>query len=312
MGKGNEHKKHHYVPQCYLNQFGHSNGKEKHEKFFLNVFNKNKSKYYSNAVDNICLIDNFYKISNEYLKNCSASNLNELSIEVDYFAKNVEFNLGKILIELEERKKDCVKNKLQTFPMPLNDKFLLAQQIVIQFLRHPKIRQWNNNLIDESIPKMIRLMQQGLAIEKNDPEIAKLEIKYTYDRIVSHAKHTFMNYELIDKFASDIAANLWTFLHSPQNEICTSDNPVVCIQHYPNERPFNCGLNQKGVKIFFALSPSLLLIIMDKNESSGVDCKFGIVNDFGLNLFNNALYSQSEYIFNYNNNFEFFNLNNNG
>lgn len=307
MGKGEEHKKHHYVPQCYLNQFGHSNGKEKHEKFFLNVFNKNKSKSYSNAVDNICLIDNFYKISNEYLKNCSVSKLSELSIEVDYFAKHVESNLGKILTELEERKKDCVKNKLQSFPMPLNDKFLLAQQIVIQFLRHPKMRLWDNDFNDEIIPKMIRLMQQGLAIERNNPDIAKLNIKCTYDEVVSHATHLFMNEELIDKFATDIAANLWTFLHSPQNDFCTSDNPVVCIQHYPNERPFNCGLNQKGVKIFFALSPSLLLLIMDKNESSGVDCRFGLVNDFGLNLFNNSLYSQSEYIFNYNNNFDFFN-----
>ncbi len=155
-------------------------------------------------------------------------------------------------------------------------------------------------------------MQYGLAIEMNNPEIAKLDIKYDYDRVVSHAKHSFMNKELIDKFASDMAENLWTFLHSPQNDFCTSDNPVVCLQDYPNERPLNCGLNQKGVKIFYALSPSLLLLIMDKNESSGVDCKFGLINDFGLKLFNNGLYSQSEYIFNYNNNFEFFIKNNNG
>lgn len=312
MGKGIEHKRHHYVPRCYLNQFGHSNGKEKHEKYFLYVFNKNKSKSYSYAVDKICQNDEFYKISNEYLKNCSASKLNELSIEVDYFDKNVESNLGKILVELEERKQDCVKNKLQTFPILLNDKFLIAQQIVIQFLRLPKMRLWDNNFNDELIPKMIRLMQYGLAIEMNNPEIAKLDIKYDYDRVVSHAKHSFMNYELINKFASDMATNLWTFLYSPQNDFCTSDNPVVCLQDYPNERPLNCGLNQKGVKIFYALSPSLLLLIMDKNESSGIDCKFGFVSDFCLNLFNKGLYSQSEYIFNYNNNFDFFIINNNG
>lgn len=312
MGNDNEHKKHHYVPQCYLNQFGHSNGKEKHEKYFLYVFNKNIQKSYYNAVDNICRLDYFYKISDEYLKNCSASELNELSIEVDYFDKNVESNLGKILIELEERKNDCVKHKLQTFPMLFNDKFLIAQQIVIQFLRLPKMRLWDNNFNDELIPKMIRLMQYGLAIEMNNPEIAKLDIKYDYDRVVSHAKHSFMNYELINKFASDMATNLWTFLYSPQNDFCTSDNPVVCLQDYPNERPLNCGLNQKGVKIFYALSPSLLLLIMDKNESSGIDCKFGFVSDFCLDLFNKGLYSQSEYIFNYNNNFDFFIINNNG
>ena len=44
----------------------------------------------------------------------------------------------------------------------------------------------------------------------------------------------------------------------------TSDNPIVCIQQLPDERPFDLGLNQKGAIKYFALSPDLLLIMMDE------------------------------------------------
>ena len=145
-----------------------------------------------------------------------------------------------------------------------NDKYLLAEQIVIQFLRHPKMRKYDLALFDEVCPKMIRLFQQGLATELNDPNIAELNIGIKKDDVVLHATQSYLNDEIVSRFAKDLSHNLWTFVYSSEKRFMTSDNPIVCIQQLPDERPFDLGLNQKGAIKDFALSPDLLLIVMDE------------------------------------------------
>ena len=111
MSKYEEHKRHHYVPQIYLRQFAHSNGKLKNPKYFLNVCNRRTSKPFPRNVEYVCQIPYFYKISDEYLSDNQHENLNALSLEIDYFAENVETNLSLILKEICSRKADCVQRK---------------------------------------------------------------------------------------------------------------------------------------------------------------------------------------------------------
>ena len=299
MSKREEHKKHHFVPQTYLRQFAHSNGKEKNPTYYIYGCNRKAHKPFTMNVENICQIPYFYKISDEYLSQNPENGLNPLSLELDYFANYVETNLTQILEEINSRKEDCVQRRANSFPMLDNDKYLLAEQVVIQFLRHPNMREYDVSFVDELYPKMIRLFQQGLARELNMPDIAKLKIGYKKDDVVLHAKHSYLNDNIVSSFAKHLSNNLWSFVYSPDKRFMTSDNPVVCIQQFHNERPFDLGLNQKGAIKFFALSPDLLLIMMDENITQGIDCKFGIATDICISTYHDALYSQSNEVYSY-------------
>lgn len=299
MSKREEHKKHHYVPQTYLRQFAHSNGKQNNPTYFLNVYNRQASKSFPKNVEDVCQLPYFYKISDEYISDNPYENLNALSLEVDYFAEYVESNLTSILTEIDCRKEDCVQRNLNLFPMVENDKYLLAEQIVIQFLRHPKMREYDLAFFDDYSHKMLRLFQQGLAIELNNPGIAELNLGIKKDDAVLHAKHSYLNEDIVSTFTKNLSDNLWTFVYSPEKRFMTSDNPIVCIQQLPDERPFNLGLNQKGSIKFYALSPDLLLIVMDETLTSGIDCKFGIATEKCLTTFHNALRCQSNEIYSY-------------
>lgn len=299
MNKGESHKNHHYVPRIYLRQFAHSNGKVENPTYFLNAYNRKSSKPFHVSVEKICRIPHFYRISDEYIADNLEKNLNPLFLEVEYFAEYVETNLTSILEETRCRKEDCIQREKDVFPMVKNDKYLLAEQIVIQFLRHPKMRKFDIALFDEVYPKMLRLFQQGLAYELNNPKMADLQINIKKDDVVLHAKHSYLNEKIVSTFAKDLSNNLWSFVYSPNMQFMTSDNPIVCIQQLPNERPFDLGLNQKGAIKFFALSPDLLLIMMDENITSGADCKFGIATEKCISTYHQALCNQSNVIFSY-------------
>lgn len=300
MSKGEPHKKHHYVPQTYLKQFAHTNGKVDNPTYSLNACNRKAAKPFKVNVEDICQIPHFYRISEKYLTENPQDNLNPLSLEVEHFAENVEANFTSILEEILRRKERCVQFGTDTFPMLENDKYLLAEQIIIQFLRHPKVRKSDLDLFDDFYPRMLRLFQEGLAIELNNPGIAELQIGIKKDDAVLHAKHTYLNDEILTSFTNDLSKNLWTFVYSPENLFMTSDNPVVCVQQFPNERPLNLGLNQKGAIKFFAIFPDLLLIMMDEKITPGVDCKFGLATDDCIKAYHNALLKQSDIVFSYN------------
>lgn len=300
MSKGEPHKKHHYVPQTYLKQFAHTNGKVDNPTYFLNACNRKAAKPYQVNVEDICQIPHFYRISEEYLAESPNDNLNPLSLEVEHFAKYVETNFTSILEEIHKRKERCVQFGANTFPMLENDKYLLAEQIIIQFLRHPKVRKSDLEFFDDFYPKMLRMFQQGLAIELNEPDIAELQIGIKKDDAVLHAKHSYLNDEILSTFTNDLSKNLWSFVYSPDNLFMTSDNPVICIQQFPYERPLNLGLNQKGAIKFFAIFPDLLLIMMDEKITPGVDCKFGLATYNCVEMYHNALRNQSDIVFSYN------------
>ena len=299
MSKHEEHRKQHYVPQTYLRQFAHSNGKQKNPIYFLNVCKRQAPRPFPKNVDEVCQLPYFYQISDEYLSANSEENLNKRSLEVSYFADYVETNLASILAKISRRKENCIQQKLNLFPMVANDKYLLAEQIVIQFLRHPKMRKYDITLFDDYSNKMLRLFQHGLATELHNPKIAELGINIKNDDSVLHAKDTYLNDKIVSTFAKDLSKNLWAFAYSPEKNFMTSDNPIVCIQQFSDEHPYNLGLNQNGAIKFFALSPDLLLIIMDEKITPGVDCKFGIASKDCIETYHKRLCNQSEEIYSY-------------
>lgn len=312
MGKGEVHKKHHYVPKCYLNQFGHSNGKVKNEKFGLFVYNIEKNSQYTQSTEDVCYKNYLYFLSKEYIDKLSDTQINELSLECDYLAGYVEYNLDIILSELKRRKEICICDKARTFPMQNNDKELIAKQIIIQYFRHPNIRKDILSLDHYITTKASRLFKYGLSKELNNPEINKIHLDVKQFEVETHAYHSFLNDKLVNELATKLVADNWMFVYSQNNEICTSDNPVVCLGKTFEGRLSKCNLDLNTKIVLYAISPDLLLLIFDKNSFTCSDLTFGEITDECFEIYHNALFKNSNYIFCYNNKFEYFKKLNNG
>ncbi len=305
MAKGVPYTKHHYVPQCLLNAFGHEIGKKKKQnnKFFLYGYSLERKNEFIKNTDECCQEENYYRISQEAIKN--DPNLKELHIEVDFFSRQIEVELGLVFDNIEHHKRICIEQNLPIFQITAEEKYDIARQLVYQFLRHPSNRERVLSFFDETMPVMLQAMQWMASKQLNDPEIENMNIPIYRDKSLTHANLSFFYDDLAHKYTMDLCGNIWSFLYSPERNICTSDNPFVVYQQLPNERPLNQGLEQFGAVIFFAFSPDLLLIILDKDcLTDFVDCRFGTITEKAMSLYNTALCSQSKDVFNYNNNFD--------
>ena len=90
----------------------------------------------------VCCDDDIYTLSNEYVKNTreeTGGNINNLSIEKDYFAKEVERHYSKLLNQIDEIKGEWVsgKNYYQlNFYENKELAFLIATDCVRQLYQH--------------------------------------------------------------------------------------------------------------------------------------------------------------------------------
>lgn len=275
MGK-KEHKRHHYIPQCYLRNFsldGHS----------LWTYDKVKSEKYTypSAIDNICCIEEFYTLPIGCVNMYDEERKNQLFIECDFFAENIESQYCSMLQKIISNKEMWIDNPEQ-LAITKEEKKEFASYITIQWLRTPYQRDKIKNFDDDVIPQMIRILQQGLAIEQNNPEIAKLKIDYQIDPVIEHASMTFMNDELVAKYSNALLSGFWEFSVSSKNDIYTSDCPIVVESHVKNVRPICEGLASYGSEVSFPISKNIILTIWDREyftDKSELDCKFVFLDE---------------------------------
>ena len=99
-----ENTRQHYIPQTYLSNFV-----EKGKAVW--VYNKNNSKKYLTSIDKICYTEDFYSLDEKTIQE-SGGTLNRLSIEKNFFAKNVEVKWSTLLKQLV----DAVELNIQQNP----------------------------------------------------------------------------------------------------------------------------------------------------------------------------------------------------
>lgn len=271
-----EHRKHHYVPQCYLRNFS-SDGRS------IWTYDKIKSdnNIYSSAIDNICFIDEFYTLPEGRMKEYRQERKNQLYIECDYFANSIEPQYDNMLKKIISNKDRWIDNPEQ-LALSEEEKKAFASNIAIQWFRTPYQRDTVKKLDENIIPQMINIFQQNLAIIQDNPEIAKLKIDYHIDPVIEHASMTFMNDELVAIYANALLSGLWEFSVSSNNDIYTSDFPIVVESHVKNVRPICEGLASYGSELSFPISKNIVLTIWDREyftEKSDLDCKFVMLDE---------------------------------
>ncbi len=253
-------KRQHYVPRCYLKWFS-SDGKSIH------TYDKKLSRQYDAAMMAVCFENDLYTISDEFVaKNNSepgTSTINRLSIEKDFFSKDVEPNLDLVLRQLDEIREDWIMGREQYY-LNSKEKLEVALHLVSLYFRHPL-------LIESAVDDYMRMerasldmIKEMMAVQTGEDGYRKLQIELECEKPVLGANLTFMSNELLMQFAEAIAKNIFVFWMSTDNVFYTSDFPIVIYAHEKNVRPMYMGLAQYGGEVLFALSPKLALSIFDR------------------------------------------------
>jgi len=293
----------HYIPQCYFRNFS-SNNKS------IYVYDKNLGRSFPNpiAIDKICCKDDYYSLLAKNVDTNKSKREKELIIEKDFFADDIETKFGILLKRIISNKDEWIQDN-NTSAISDEEKQELSELIAIQFLRLPNKRDDLISSFEGDFMKdVIKIFQMGLSIETGNKSIENLQIiPKVESHSQLHAVKLFCNQEIIDEFTSTLYHKYWDFFVSTDNDILTSDNPIVIKTHKKGVRPLCSGLGAESTEISFPLSKNIVLVIWDKNyfPSKGItDCQFSIIDDKKKREYNLLRYGCAiQRIFGFNNEF---------
>lgn len=182
--------RHHFIPQCYLSNFS-IDGKG------IWVYNKQERKSYLTSIDKIFQIKHFYKIPNELIPEQDQNKINALSIEIEFFANQIEpqfsHYLKMIIHVIDELLKK--KSELQYGKYKLHEDFIteFAMQMAIQFFRTPKARQEVMQVLDNILGEVKKEESEYL----NNNFVSELRKPYIHDPSIAHFWTIFANNKFI-------------------------------------------------------------------------------------------------------------------
>lgn len=298
-----QHKKQHYIPRCYLKWFS-PDGKS------LYTYDKKASKKYQASMMSVCCQDNLYTISDEFVAKNNAeagtAAINSLTIEQDFFSKDIEPNLTLMLSQIDGIREEWLTGKGHYF-LNQNEKLEIALHIVSLYFRHPLLMDATVNNSIRAERANIDMVKMILATQTGNEEYNKLQIDLEYERPVLCANMTFMSNELLMDFANAVAKNIYVFWMSKDNDFYTSDFPITVYPHENNVRPMYMGLAQYGGEIMFTLSPGLALSIYDREcfkSDEDLDGQFIPADDKTIRRHNMMRYLYAQrHVFSLNNDF---------
>lgn len=268
--------KQHYIPRCYLKRFS-DNDK------CIYAYDKQHSKKYQASLMSVCVEDDMYSISNDYLEKNKVENggkINRLSIEKDHFAKMVEPMFSQLLRTIDEIKNEWITNK-EYYRLNFYEKREIALHIVTQYFRLPQLQEATIDDYLRMEKAGIDMVKHIMSIQTGNEAFNNLQIGVECEKPVLHANLTYLNDEVLMDFADAIANNYWVFWVSLAQDFYTSDFPLVVEPHVDNVRPTYIGLSQYGSELTYPLSPSIVLSVFDKHcftNKASLDSSFIIAD----------------------------------
>lgn len=306
--KGKANTYHHYVPQCYLRQFGFpkKNTKPEDNDYFVNAFDKNLGKIYPKGVEDVCGKNFFYKLDLSSTQEISAD---EMYLEIDFFAREIETELSRILSFMNRHLLSAVNHNFQGLVIPEMARLLVGKHLAIQFLRHPNIREYDLKLIADTNDLITGFIKRNNLQDNVGAKELMSDDSLSKDKAMTHAMLSFMNEDLICSIALALSRNIWVYYYSPDGDFFTSDNPINIIQHYKgNALNTLMGLNRYGAEVSYPFNPNFILSIFDReyfqdmisSEDRIVLCSERELEHYNILRYRNA----KQYVFSKSKNYE--------
>jgi len=300
--KKQPHTKQHYIPQCYFRNFSSNNNS-------IYVYDKSLSNSFLTAIGKICCEDEYYSILAKNVTVFDTSREKELIIEKGIFADNIEPQYNILLNKIIARKDEWLMNYSKSIAVSDDKKKELAFLIAIQFLRMPNMRDLLMELHEGKCMKDIhKFFKQAITIETGNQAFNDLKIDpKVEDPALLHVQSIFGNSGVLEEFTTVLYNKYWEFTVSKDNDILTSDNPIVVKAHNAEVKELYQGLGSASTEISFPLSKNIILVIWDKNyfpSKKVVDCNFTLLTDKKKREYNCLRYACSKSrVFGYNSDF---------
>lgn len=233
----------HYVPVCYLANFGTDGNK-----------GRGSTVYYLNIVDNKCGISGV----ESFPKEKGFYDIDALGEYKDAFEKmytDLEGELSKLLKRLIELVVfDISKRTNETVMLSGVEKSALSAQLSMQFTRTRAFRDWmkgNYNRMKEGFAQFNP--PEGTIPEYDDDDFRRLHMSY------------LMRFDVLHLFANVFESRNWCFLVNHTNiPFFTSDNPVVMKDIEPNSKTPK-GVADPQITYFFPVTPWIAILIVHKD-----------------------------------------------
>jgi hypothetical protein len=275
MGRDNQARNHHWVPQCYLKGFAKS--RSKNAKLF--VIDTIERKTFPTIPRNVASERDFNKIE--------VAGVDPNHIESGY--AHFEGRVDKALERL------CASRQFGD----AEDRNLILNLIALLAVRNPLMRENSRQFQERVLKQMMQLMvakeehyEARLQRAKRDGDVsADAELSYEamrdfverdrYTIEVPTTRHVEQELKLVDTVLPLLGARKWQLLRAPTNAggFVTSDHPVVLLWSEPKDRgPFHSpGFGLRGTEVIFSVSSELAMVGTFEGQDDVVDVEPGIV-----------------------------------
>ena len=255
-----EHKRHHYIPQCYLRGFS-TNEKS------VWVYNKSLSKMYQTSVDKIFYEKNFYAVDMDLVPEDGKDKINVNSIEYEFFAEHIESQYADILNAINKSTNEWkeIPSYLLCGRIPECWVDYLSMQLLIQYIRTPEAREEALELLELSKLHMKALSDSPLCSDEERLYYEK-ESQRTHGEAIDHFMILFDKERVIDPYCSLLKNKIWSIYYSPEADFFTSDAPIILEREGENKNVNFLELNLPQLHITYPITRHLLVRLWDRES----------------------------------------------
>jgi hypothetical protein len=246
-------RRHHYIPEVYLKNFAVPTGKV----WKIVAKSRNGHTFLTN-INKVAKEKDFYTVEE----------LEDKYYWERYYSSNIEQMMGDTFRQLVLR---CNSIFTRNKDIILDDdtQKRLAVIMVIQLLRTPKSRRYQNSIIQDVAPPVIEEVKiqfkDGLSLEHQKI----LEGYNSPDKLKGITMSIINDPKRISKLASILLTKSWTIYKISDHKICsfvTSDHPV-CMYNIDTKSTdlHDTGIGKMHTIINYPISARLLLSLYDRN-----------------------------------------------
>jgi len=254
-------KKQHYVPRCYLENFGVPG------TYQINVYDKQSGSSRINSINDVASENYFYDVKfSDIFTEDLIKELNGIGVSIDnldneqyiehYLAETIEGDLSKLLSSIINKVKSITPWYIQNcFFISEEQKLNLSVCLAVQYIRTKSVREG----MLESSDCMQQALENMNATQKlkDSMIITKKDLKLIHGKMIFDTDNLF---EMVKSFNSLV----WILgINKTSKHFYTTDNPIGTKAHISHPFLSMGGLNSSGVEAFFPISPEIILIMYD-------------------------------------------------
>ena len=241
----NEPKKHHYLPQFYLNSFQYSSSSKKEQ---IVVYNKTEqASYFISAIDSTGCESDYHTIDYEGLK-------------------KDRYTVEQALSRIETKQASLLKEILESKSIENINKSELVSFISIMRNRNPSMKDFIEKSSSSVVESTAKLMNRNGQLPEPPEEIKKLIKEGKPWLKVNIANWYLLGWMFQLATNPDILSIFYnmqfSLLLAPVTAFfITSDSPVAFYvpQYDKTTRPYGAGLAHSDMEVTLPLSPSVYL-----------------------------------------------------